>query len=751
MLGAIAVFWMGSVFVNTDALALTITAVIGGVYCIGVIELIQFRQATSTLTQALLATREKVAIFDEWLDKLDASLRNAVRLRVEGERVGLPAPVLTPYFVGLLVMLGLLGTFVGMVDTLKGAVIALEGTTELQAIRAGLAAPIKGLSLAFGTSVAGVATSAMLGLMSTLSRRDRMLETRRLDTKIPTFFQDFSLVHSQRETFKALQIQTQALPEVASKLHAMTDKLERLGETLSNTLIENQETFHASIKSSYSELAASLDKTHKDSLTESVRLAGETIKPVVHEAMAGISKDAQNVHRLLSQTTKENLTEISGLFAAKSEEVAESWKVGLEAHNHSNGVLIERMSASLDAFRGQFEHMAESMLDSLDKNASSLIERQEKNDRNRLDRWTDSLAQAQKEAAAHLNDASRTFTGELKQVTDMHQASYETATQGFLSMSSSLTSQWRKVDESSSSQQKELSESLKETVRELTTSTHTMTTQMQSEMTGLLKSSEDLILSRIKTEASWLDEHGKRMDSLTEALTAELGALRDEEERRGQAAVERLTNLESVLASHLATLGKALEEPMTRLIQTASEAPRAAAEVIEQLRREVSKNIERDNSLLEEHLRIIEELDTLSTSLAVTATEQREGIEQLVNSSKSMLEDVGCQFTDHVGTEVSNISDIAESFAGSAVEMASLGDAFSTAVNLFNESNGNMIDNLARIEESLDKAASRSDEQLGYYVAQARKIIDHCMLSQKEIFEELQKLRLKDDVSLEVI
>ena len=88
--------------------------------------------------------------------------------------MGLPGPALTPYLVGLLVMLGMLGTFLGMVVTLNGAVFALEGTSDLQAIRSAFAAPIKGLGLAFGTSVAGVASSAMLGLMSALSRRERM-------------------------------------------------------------------------------------------------------------------------------------------------------------------------------------------------------------------------------------------------------------------------------------------------------------------------------------------------------------------------------------------------------------------------------------------------------------------------------------------------------------------------------------------------------------------------------------------------
>ena len=203
LLGAIAVFWIGLVFVDSNALAFTVTAVIGGVYSIGCVELLKFRNATSTLVKALSAANEKIDDLNEWLDGLDPSLRNAVRLRVEGERVGLPAPMLTPYLVGLLVMLGLLGTFVGMVDTLKGAVIVIEGTTELQAIRDGLVAPIKGLGLAFGTSVAGVATSAMLGLMSALCRRHRMLETRRLDTKLPTVFQDFSLIHHHQMLLKS--------------------------------------------------------------------------------------------------------------------------------------------------------------------------------------------------------------------------------------------------------------------------------------------------------------------------------------------------------------------------------------------------------------------------------------------------------------------------------------------------------------------------------------------------------------------
>ncbi len=665
LLGAAAVVWISAAFVDTNVLALSVTLVIGGVYGIGVIELLQFRLATSTLSRALAPLQEKVPALDEWLDTLHSSLRISVRLRIEGSRGGLPSPILTPYLVGLLVMLGLLGTFVGMVVTLKGAVSALEGATEIQAIRMGLAAPIRGLGLAFGTSVAGVATSAMLGLMSTLSRRDRILATRHLDTKMATVFPHFSLAYDQRETFRALQLQTRAIPEVAEKLTTVADKLDRLGDRL----IANQELFHTSAKTIYAELAAAVNKTHQENLIESVRLAGDHIKPLLQDAMTAITAETQHVHGLLTLSTKENLEELSRLFVVTSEEVTKSWKAGVEAHALSNGALIERMGTSLEAFKEQFEHMAESMLTSLNQKTLS--------------------------------------------------------------------------------QQQEIADSLKATIHELTGNTLANTTRMHHEVTGLLKSSEDLIRTRMETEATWIASHSERVDTITTAMRNELGALRDDEDRRGQAAVERLATLESTLASHLTRIGKELEDPMKRLIQTASEVPRAAAEVIGQLRQEASKSVERDNRLLEEHRGILSELDTLSHSLASTSNQQHEAIEQLVDSSKRMLEEVARRFTEHMGSEASNFSKIAESFAVSAVEMASLGDTFGAAVTVFNTSNGNLIENLARIEESLDKATSRSDEQLGYYVAQARGIIDHCMLSQKEIFEELRQLRQKSNVTLE--
>src|SRR5690606_23961965 len=181
--GLAAVGWIGAGYVGSHLLALSVTVLVAIVYLAGAWELYRSRRAALTLRQALSELSEPPPDLDAWLSRLHPSLRNAVRLRIEGARVALPGPSLTPYFVGLLVLLGMLGTFLGMVATLRGTGLALESATDLQAIRASLAAPVKGLGFAFGTSVAGVGTSAMLGLLSALCRRDRARVVRQLDTR----------------------------------------------------------------------------------------------------------------------------------------------------------------------------------------------------------------------------------------------------------------------------------------------------------------------------------------------------------------------------------------------------------------------------------------------------------------------------------------------------------------------------------------------------------------------------------------
>ncbi|KGS07638.1 hypothetical protein X946_5897 [Burkholderia sp. ABCPW 111] len=175
-------------------------------------------------------------------------------------------------------------------------------------------------------------------------------------------------------------------------------------------------------------------------------------------------------------------------------------------------------------------------------------------------------------------------------------------------------------------------------------------------------------------------------------------------------------------------------------MQAASEAPKAAAEVVAELRQKLSDSMVRDTAMLEERSRLLATLETLLDAVNHASTEQRTAVDALVATSADLLQRVGAQFTERIDAETGRLGAVAAQVTGSAVEVASLGEAFGAAVQSFGESNDTLVAHLQRIEAALDKSLARSDEQLAYYVAQAREIIDLSMLSQKQIIEDLQRV-----------
>jgi len=623
-MGLIAVCWVGIGYIGSNPLALTMTALIGAFYLMGALELRRFHQATSTLEQALTALPERLPSLGGWLDKVHASLRNPVRLRIEGARTGLPGPAMTPYLAGFLVLLGMLGTFLGMAVTLNGTAVALDGTTDLQTIRASLAAPVKGLGLAFGTSIAGVSASAMLGLMSALCRRERLQAAQALDTGIATTLRVFTPAHQRQESLETLQLQTRLMPELVDRLQAMMAQMERQSQQLNERLLAGQESFQRNAEAAYSTLAASVDRSLRESLTEGARIAGATIQPVVEATMSGIAKETTALHDGIASTVQLQLDTMAARFGATVGTVAEGLATTVSGMAREttalHGRMAETVTAQLDGVSTNFEQRSAALMQTVDKSHADLQAQLESRDEQRLAAWSRSLE----------------------------------------SMAVSLQREWQQAGRQSLEQQERICGTLEETARNIT-------------------------------------------------------------------------------AQAQAHAGNTIAE-IARLMQAASEAPRAAAEVIAELRRKLSDSMAQDNALLEERSRIMQALATLLDAVNQASTEQRAAIDSLVETSAALLDRVGTRFTETVGTESEKLTASAAQITGSAVEVASLGEAFGFGVQLFSESNDKLIANLHRIEGSLNKSVARSDEQLAYYVAQAREIIDLSIMSQKQIVEDLQQL-----------
>ena len=103
-LGLCAVCWVGAGYLGSNPLALAVTLLVGACYLAGAFELRRYSEATATLARTVDSLTAPPASLAACLDPLPPSLRHSVRLRIEGERVALPGPALTPYLVGLLVL-----------------------------------------------------------------------------------------------------------------------------------------------------------------------------------------------------------------------------------------------------------------------------------------------------------------------------------------------------------------------------------------------------------------------------------------------------------------------------------------------------------------------------------------------------------------------------------------------------------------------------------------------------------------------
>ncbi|KGW62783.1 DUF802 domain-containing protein [Burkholderia pseudomallei] len=833
--GLAAVCWIGAGYAVSNPVALAVTLVIAAGYLAGALELRRYRQATSTLAQAVAALSEPPAALGAWLERLHPSLRHAVRVRVEGERVALPGPALTPYLVGLLVLLGMLGTLIGMVMTLRGTGAALESSTDLQAIRASLAAPVKGLGFAFGTSIAGVATSAMLGLLSALCRRERLDAAQALDAKIATTLRVHSHAHQRDETFRLLQRQADLMPTLVDRLQAMMHSLEQQSAASAERQIASQQAFLGKAEETYARLASSVGQSLTDSVAESARVAGSALQPVMETTMAGLARETAALHDALTQAVQRQLDGLSAGFETTAAHVADVWRHALADHQRSSDALAQRLHGSIerivesfdrrstdlldgvrarldaaassvsDAWRGAlaqqeqaneahaernrqaletaaatFERHSAALLRTIGESHSALQATLESRDEQRLATWTDSLGsiaaklgtewaqtsaqmanrqQAICDALAHTSrDLSAQATAFeqhtaalLRAMSESHsalQATLEsrdeqrlaTWTDSLGSIAAKLGTEWAQTSAQAANRQQTICDALAHTARDLSAQA-TAFEQHTAALLRTMSESHSALQATLESRdeqrlATWTDSLG----SIAAKLGTEWAQTSAQAANRQQTICDALAHTARDLSAHTQAHASATIAEISRLVQAASEAPRVAAEVVAELRQKLSDSMVRDTAMLEERNRMLATLETLLDAVNHASSEQRAAVDALVATSSALLQRVGTQFTDEVGTQTDRLGGVAAQITGSAVEIASLGDALGAAVQSFGESNDKLVAHLQRIEAALDKSLARSDEQLAYYIAQAREVIDLSMMSQKQIIEELQRV-----------
>ncbi|AJP58709.1 hypothetical protein UC34_20785 [Pandoraea vervacti] len=983
--GLAVVGWIAIGYAGTNTLALAVALLIAAVYLIGALELKRFHQSTNALANAVAGLNAAPASLPSWLDTLPPGLRTAVRLRVEGERVGLPGPALTPYLVGLLVLLGMLGTFLGMAATLRGTGIALEGATDLQAIRASLASPVRGLGFAFGTSVAGVATSAMLGLLAALARKERAQVVQSLDARIVTTLRGFSQQHQRETTLQLLQQQATLMPTLVDRLQDMMAAMERQSQALGERLAANQDALHAKTDASYAQLTSAMQQYLKESVATTASAAGAAIRPEVEATMASLARETATWHQTVSAAVQDRMDGLSDRFEATTARVADVWKDSLDAQLRTNELLATDLRTALGDFTQTFESRSTRLVDDVATRLESATENVSRAQAGVAQTWETSLATQQRandSLAEHLSTAltqfAQTFETRSTRLVDEVAARLEATTGQVSAAHAGIAQTWETSLAAQQQTSDALAKALGATLAQFTESFQTRSAGLLADVTARLDNATGSIATAQTTVAeAWeraLGQQQQSHDAHTQSLGAALerfaqtfearshallgdvaakldaasGNMSSAHERVAQAwdqsialqqhanatlnaelaaALTRFTDTFEQRAAHLidgvsqrtegamhsvsetaavvsgewkqaitaqqsandalardlgAALGRfadtfearasqllqdvsaqldststhvaqtwrdavaehartnerladgnqqlvaattqaftehsasllhalsaanqahhdataeretqrlsawtdtlegtlamlrsewqqvgaqtasqqqaicdtlartALEmseqtranasdtiAEISRLVQTASEAPKAAAEIIGELRQKLSDSMVRDNAMLEERSRLLDTLGTLLDTVKHAGNEQRAAVDELVTTSAQLLERAGTNLGDAIAAQTEKLAQASAQAAGSVIEIASLGDAFGAAVQSFGESNTQLLEHLQRIETALDKSMARSDEQLGYYVAQAREVVELSVMSQKQILENLQEL-----------
>ncbi|MGZ5848670.1 MAG: hypothetical protein ACXWJJ_14475, partial [Ramlibacter sp.] len=478
------------------------------------------------------------------------------------------------------------------------------------------------------------------------------------DQRIAGTLRPFSFVHQREETFRALQAQASALPQVVGQLQLLMERIEQRSQQLDTHLLAGQARFHAEAAQSYGELARTVGASLQESLVAAATAAGDSIRPVVASAMEKVSEEAQRQHARLAEDLQR-----------QAELVAQAAQKQVDALTAATREQADALTATT---------------------------------RVQADTLTAASRQQADELAASFRELARTVESGWQSALQSHAKGSEAVTQSHVRASEAATA------------------ALQDTL-------HALTQAFEQRSNALVASVGETVAASHDAQAA--REH-ERLQAWTQSLEA-LGARLDAQwQRLAQDTVQQM-----------AALGGAMEAPVQRLLQTASEVPAAAAGVLAQLREEVGRSAERDNLARQERTQLLEKLGTVLHEVQQAAGAQRDAIASLVQSTSTVLEQAGSQFTTVLQANAASTADSAAQVAAGATGLQTLADSVGQGVGQFQASNEKVLATLAQLEATLQKAIERSDDQLAYYVTQAREVIDLSIAAHDGVVTQLRQLQ----------
>jgi len=720
VVGAVVVAKTLSTYWGRDAQASLIVSAIGVALLVGLAELVQRQLRAARLETEVLALPAHPN--ESTLDVIGAQLQSLLRARLENA----PAPSLgesiAPFFTGLLVMLGLLGTLLGLFQTVHGAGHALTSANDVDALRSNLAAPIAGLTRSFGCSAAGISASAMLGLSLALVRRRESRLLRAINAYAAGPLRAHSPLRKQARALEQLATQGNA----AGALEGIGQKL---GE-LSGQVIELQTQALKSQQAAFSELLGSL----REALTRAASDSGEQL----------VSK----LGPLLSQVAErsaEALTTQADAFAGVARELrAELTQDATERRKETSEALQSLRAQLDDAERARAAaHSAE--LDKLASLASQSLSEAERREREAAERWQQQLSRldAQLEAAQNAEtERLRSLDQQLLTLRQRDEASRGDLDTLTTRVGSELTRLVAALDAqlaARASLEREHADHTLRAAQQLTAAATTLESQAEKQQAALEQSAAEqkATFSRLVEQLPALFEEAAQ--SSQEAAQHALAQLT-------QLTEQRLTGVSQLLQTEIESRAQ-LEQGMAERAKSAfDEAVRQSGELarllsrVEELLPQLSDAAQAGAAQTLE--RISEHMEEQATRFASFESALADARHEQVATLASQLTQHASDLEQKLAHTVGTVQDAAAVWQASSAEMQAVASLFASSIERQRDASDALIESLGDVEGAVERAGQHAaHDALSDQLAATQEVFAKQLQFQRELFEQLRALR----------
>lgn len=270
-----------------------------------------------------------------------------------------------------LVAIGVLGTFVGLTIGLGGLV---GSTDEIETLKGGIDKLISGASVAFMTSVWGVAFSLLLNLFEKLFERSALFQIQNLQDKIdflyPRIPAEQSLVHIAeygKESKEALQELHERIGDrLQESINGMSEAMQSaLTDTLNNIMGPAINTLVNSTSQQSSQVMENLVGSFMEGMSSAGRVQGEQLEKVAADVNTAVSNMSERLELLFSKLSIQQASSLSA-----QDEQARRFQDQLQL-----------LANSADERQGQLESrfgkMMGDLVDQHDQQQAALLEQQQ--------------------------------------------------------------------------------------------------------------------------------------------------------------------------------------------------------------------------------------------------------------------------------------------------------------------------------------------------------------------------------------